>query len=100
MENRKSKNGYAQKYAIEKQSGESIESVLKKKKESYGWKNLHKRKVLSLERSEGMIDDESGKSMEPMFEIVPLFIVGPLFLILSVSLFNFTVFLNDFLGAC
>jgi len=47
-----------------------------------------------------MIDDESGKSMEPMFEIVPLFIVGPLFLILSVFLFNFTVSLNDFLGAC
>ena len=61
---------------------------------------MHKRKVLSLERSEGMIDDESGKSMEPMFEIVPLFIVGPLFLILSVSLFNFTVSLKDFLGAC
>ena len=98
MENRKSKNGYAQKYAIEKQSGESISP--EEKKESYGWKNFHKRKVLSLERSEGMIDDESGKSMEPMFEIVPLFIVGPLFLILSVFLFNFTVSLNDFLGAC
>jgi len=34
MENRKSKNGYAQKYAIEKQSGESIESVLKKKRKA------------------------------------------------------------------
>ena len=32
--------------------------------------NLQKRKVLSLERkSEGVMDDESGESMEPMEEV-------------------------------
>ena len=35
--------------SIGKQSGESAESVLKKEKESYGRKDLQKRKVLSLE---------------------------------------------------
>ena len=34
---------------ISKQSGESVESVLKKKREGYGGKDLQKRKVLSLE---------------------------------------------------
>ena len=35
----------------------------------YGGKDLQKRKVLSLEwKSEGVIDDESGESMEPMEE--------------------------------
>ena len=34
---------------------------------SYGGKDLQKRKVLSLEwKSEGVMDDESGESMEPM----------------------------------
>ena len=32
-----------------KQSGESVESVLKRKKEGYGGKDLQKRKALSLE---------------------------------------------------
>ena len=33
----------------------------------YGGKDLQKRKVLSLEwKSEGVMDDESGESMEPM----------------------------------
>ena len=33
----------------------------------YGGKDLRKRKVLSLEwKSEGVMDDESGESMEPM----------------------------------
>jgi len=45
----------------------------------YGGKDLQKRKVLSLERlewkSEGMMDDESGQSMEPMEE-VPLMQLG------------------------
>jgi len=31
-----------------KQSGESVESVLKKKRKGYGGKDLQKRKVLSL----------------------------------------------------
>ena len=34
--------------SIDKQSGESIESVLKKKKEGYDGNKLQKRKVLSL----------------------------------------------------
>ena len=42
----------------------------------YGGKDLQKRKVLSLEwKSEGVIDDESGESMEPM-EQVPLIQLG------------------------
>ena len=36
----------------------------------YGRKDLQKRKVLSLEwKSEGVMDDESGESMEPMEEV-------------------------------
>ena len=36
----------------------------------YGGKDLQKRKVLSLERkSEGVMDDESGESMESMEEV-------------------------------
>ena len=42
----------------------------------YGGKDLQKRKVLSLEwKSEGVMDDESGQSMEPMEE-VPLIQLG------------------------
>jgi len=42
----------------------------------YGGKDLQKRKVLSLEwKSEGVMDDESGGSMEPMEE-VPLIQLG------------------------
>ena len=51
---------------------ESMESVLKKKKESYSGKDLHKVNVLNLEwKSEGVIDDESGESMEevPLTEL-------------------------------
>ena len=36
-------------------------------KEGYDGKDLQNRKVLSLERkSEGVMDDESGESLEPM----------------------------------
>jgi len=35
--------------SIGKQSGESVESVLKKKKNCHGGKDLQKREVLSLE---------------------------------------------------
>ena len=43
---------------------------------SYGGKDLQKRKVLSLEwKSEEVMDDESGESMEPM-EKVPLIQLG------------------------
>ena len=42
----------------------------------YGGKDLQKRKVLSLEcKTEGVMDDESGESMEPMGE-VPLIQLG------------------------
>ena len=57
--------------SIGKQSGESVESV-KEKNVGYGGKDLQKRKVLSLEwKSEGMMDDESGESME-LTEEMPL----------------------------
>ena len=47
-----------------------MESVLKKKRKGYGGKNLQIRKVLSLElKSEGVMDNESGESMEPMEEM-------------------------------
>jgi len=47
---------------ISKQSRESVESVMKKKR-----KDLQKRKVLSLGwRSEGVMDDESGEPTELM----------------------------------
>jgi len=35
--------------SISEQSSESVESVLEEEKEGYGWKDLQKRKVLSLE---------------------------------------------------
>ena len=39
-------------------------------KKGYGGKDLQKKKVLSLEwKSEGVMDDESGKSMEPMEQV-------------------------------
>jgi len=39
-------------------------------KVGYGLKDLQKRKVLSLEwKSEGIMDDESGESMELMEEV-------------------------------
>jgi len=42
---------------IGKQSGESVESVLKKKNEGNDVRDLQKRKVLSLERkSEGVME--------------------------------------------
>ena len=42
----------------------------------YGGKDLQKRKVLSLEgKRDGVMDDESGESMEPMEE-VPLIQLG------------------------
>jgi len=50
-----------------KQLGESVESVRKK---NIRWEELQKRKVLSLEwKSEGVMDDESGESMEPTEEM-------------------------------
>ena len=53
-----------------KQSGESVQSVQEKEMVGYGGKDLQKRKVLSLEwKSEGVMDDERGESMEPMEEV-------------------------------
>jgi len=55
---------------IDKQSGESMESVRKKKKVGYGGNDLQKRKVLSLEwKSERIMDDDSGELMELMEEV-------------------------------
>ena len=43
--------------SIDWQSIESVETVLKKKKEGYSGKDLQKRKVLSLEwKSEGVME--------------------------------------------
>jgi len=54
--------------SIGKQSGESVESDRKKKRTAE--KDLQKSKVLSLEwKSEGVMNDESGESMEPMEEV-------------------------------
>ena len=62
--------------SIGKQSVESVESVQEKKMVGYGGKDLQKRKVLSLEwKSEGVMGDESGESMEPIEE-VPLIQLG------------------------
>jgi len=57
--------------SIGKQSGESVsQSKLKEGKVGYGWKDLQKRKILSLEwKSEGVMDDESGELMELMEEV-------------------------------
>ena len=47
-----------------------IRGVSPEEKKGYGGKDLQKRKVLSLEwKSEGVMDDESGESMEPMAEV-------------------------------
>ena len=47
-------------------------------KERYNEKELQKREVLSLEwKSEGVMGDESGESMEPMGE-VPLIKFSPI----------------------
>jgi len=51
-----------------KQSGDSVELVLQKKKATM--RRICRKKVLSLEwKSEGVMDDESGESMEPMEEL-------------------------------
>ena len=48
---------------------------MKKTRKGCGGNDLQKRKVLSLERkSEGVMDDESGESMEPMEEVRPFFL--------------------------
>jgi len=53
--------------SIGKQSKESVKSI---QKESYGGKDLQKRKVLSLEcKTEGVMDDESSTSMEQVEEV-------------------------------
>jgi len=58
--------------SIGKQSGESVESVLKKKRKVCGGRDLQKKRFFSPAMKErGVMDDESGESMEPM-EDVPL----------------------------
>ena len=64
--------------SISKQSGESMESVPKKKRKAAAGKDLHIRKVLSLEwKNEGAMDDECSESME-LVEEVPLKELGEL----------------------
>ena len=59
-----------------KQSGESVESVLKKKRKATVGRISRKGSFFSLEwKSEGVMDDESSESMEPMGE-VPLVGLG------------------------
>ena len=54
--------------SIGKQSGESVESVWKKKRKAIT--DWQKRKVLSMEwNSERVMADESGESMEPTEEV-------------------------------
>ena len=54
-----------------KQSGESVELVLGRKKKGCGGKDSRKRKVLSLEsQSERVMDDESGESIEDEVPVV------------------------------
>ena len=58
--------------SIGKQSGESVDRgvIPEEEKVGYGGKDLQKRKVLSLQwKSEGVMDDESGESMELMEEV-------------------------------
>jgi len=55
--------------SIGKQSEESVELVLKKKRKVTSGR-ICRKKVSSLEwKSEGVMDDESGESMEPMEEV-------------------------------
>ena len=57
--------------SIGKQSGESVESVRKKKRLATVGRICRKGKFLSLEwKSEGVMDDESGKLMELMEEVL------------------------------
>ena len=64
------KNGYAQKY---RQTVRGIRGVStpEEENEGYAGKDLQKMKVLrSLEwKSDGVMDDESGESMEPTEEV-------------------------------
>ena len=56
--------------SIGKQSGESVESVRKKKRKATSERICRKLRFFSLERkSEGVMDDKSGESMEPMEEV-------------------------------
>ena len=62
--------------SIGKQSGESMESVLKKTEEAMEGRICGKGRSLSLEwNSEGVTDDESGESIE---EKVPVIGTGEL----------------------
>ena len=59
--------------SISRQSGESMESVLKNKKEGRIWEggNGLQKKVLSMKwNSEGVMDDESGELMESTGEVL------------------------------
>jgi len=60
--------------SIGRQSGESVESVIKKEKSTV--RRIYRKKGLSLEwKSEGVTDDESGESIEPIGEM-PLLGLG------------------------
>ena len=55
--------------SIGKQSVESVELVLKKKREVTVGKNWKKEGIKPGWKTEGVMDDESGESVEPMEEV-------------------------------
>ena len=69
MENRKSKKLICSEVSVNSPRG--IRKVSpEEEKEDYDGKDLRKRNVLSLQwKSEGVMDDESGESMDPMEEV-------------------------------
>ena len=63
--------------SISKQSVESAESVLKKKRTAIAVGRIAGKEVLSVEwKSEGVMDDESGESMEKVPD-VPTMVPSP-----------------------
>ena len=57
-------------WSIGKQSGGIRGVSPEEEKKGCGGKDLQKRKVLSMEwKSEGLMDDESGESMQPMAKV-------------------------------
>jgi len=53
--------------SVGKQSGESVESVRKKKR----WEGFAEKGGFKPGNERGVTDDESGESMEPMKELPP-----------------------------
>jgi len=69
---KETKNKHGCSEVLGKQSGESVELVLRRKKKGCGGKDSRKRKFLSLEsQSERVMDDDSDESGESIEEEVP-----------------------------